>query len=544
MLTIEKMLSLPVFAGARVVAGHNGLQNQIRRVHIVSMPDGEEYDWTQGGELILSVGVGLRNNPDRQRTVIPLMVKQGISGFVLSVDHYLDCAPEIMVAAADRHHFPIIELPGHVAFVEVTEQVLTNILNEQYALQNQVRHIHQSLMDVVLGGGSLWRLLEVLGEYLERSITIESASFELQAYTQQGPIDEGRERSIEEERSSPEVIESLMASGIFKQMLTEQQPVYVEPRPEVGLEMRRIVAPIIVAQSVIGYMWIIGDDRELTMLDEMAIGQAATVAALLMYKERAVQETQVKMRGDFFNILLDSEAFSSAWLEGQAAMLDFPLNWNYQIMLVSAGQSTTGDLTALMNAVDGALKGIAKALVFTRDQKIVVVLQTRSEPDGRTIADALLRRLSQPSDQMLIGVGNPVYKVGDVASSYEQAMDAVTIAATLGITEGVTVFEDLGLLHWLQQIPTEALHLNNYYRAIVKLDSHDKEQNKQLLHTLEMYLGTGGVIKDASEQLFVHRNTLIYRLERVEALTGIDLRNNDHQLNLTVALKMFRLRGR
>ncbi len=508
------------------------------------MPDGEEYDWTQGGELILSVGVGLRNNPDRQRTVIPLMVKQGISGFVLSVDHYLDCAPEIMVAAADRHHFPIIELPGHVAFVEVTEQVLTNILNEQYALQNQVRHIHQSLMDVVLGGGSLWRLLEVLGEYLERSITIESASFELQAYTQQGPIDEGRERSIEEERSSPEVIESLMASGIFKQMLTEQQPVYVEPRPEVGLEMRRIVAPIIVAQSVIGYMWIIGDDRELTMLDEMAIGQAATVAALLMYKERAVQETQVKMRGDFFNILLDSEAFSSAWLEGQAAMLDFPLNWNYQIMLVSAGQSTTGDLTALMNAVDGALKGIAKALVFTRDQKIVVVLQTRSEPDGRTIADALLRRLSQPSDQMLIGVGNPVYKVGDVASSYEQAMDAVTIAATLGITEGVTVFEDLGLLHWLQQIPTEALHLNNYYRAIVKLDSHDKEQNKQLLHTLEMYLGTGGVIKDASEQLFVHRNTLIYRLERVEALTGIDLRNNDHQLNLTVALKMFRLRGR
>jgi len=42
----------------------------------------------------------------------------------------------------------------------------------------------------------------------------------------------------------------------------------------------------------------------------------------------------------------------------------------------------------------------------------------------------------------------------------------------------------------------------------------------------------------------VHRNTLIYRLERVEELTGIDLRNKEHQLNLSVALKTFRLRGR
>ncbi len=544
MLTIAKMLTLPVFERARVVAGHAGLQNQVRRVHIVSMPDGEEYDWTQGGELILSVGFGLRHDPERQASIIPKMVEYGISGFVLSVDHYLACAPDVMIAAADRHNFPIIELPGDVVFVEVTEQVLTTILNEQYALQSQVRRIHQSLMDVVLGGGSLQRLLDVLGTYLERSITIESVSFEVLAHTQNGPVDEGRERSIEEKRSTPDVIESLMASGTFKQMLAEQQPVYIKPRPEVGLTMQRIVAPIIVAKSVIGYMWIIADDRELTMLDEMAIGQAATVAALLMYKERAVQETQLKMRGDFFNILLDAESVSSAWLESQAAMLDFPLNWNYQIMLLSVWQSTTDDLTALMNAVDGALKGMARALVFTRDQKIVVVLQTRQEPDGRTIAEALLKRLNQPSDQILIGVGNPVYKVGDVASSYEQAIDAVEIAGTLGITEGVTVFEDLGLLHWLQQIPVDALSLNRYYRAIVNLDGHDREQNKQLLLTLEMYLETGGVIKDASERLFVHRNTLIYRLERVEELTGIDLRNKEHQLNLSVALKTFRLRGR
>lgn len=542
MVTITEILELPVFADAKVVAGHGGVGKPIRWVHIVSMPDGNEYEWTKGQELILSVGYGLRDDPRKQRDVVRKMADCGIAGFVLSVEHYLPAAPTAMCEQADELGLPIIELPGDVRFVDVTEAVFARIAHDQYAVQLHVQAIHRQLTRIALDGGGLEDVLAALADFLDKSITIEDAAFEVLAHAQRGEVDEARLRSTTTGHSSPEIIERLIQSGTYDRLLVERRPVRVPPMPDVGLEMERIVAPIIVSRTIIGYMWIIAGGGQLTPLDDLAIEQAATIAALILYKDRAVNEERLKLRDDFFLMLLEAKDKAAPWLETQAALVDFRLDMRYQVLAVVSHQ-VQEDLAALAGQVERHLASLVKSFVVVRGNHIVVVLQTHQLPNGRDIAQALFDAM-QHGKTVLLGVGTPVERVNGIATSYEQAREALLIGQS---TEGrhgvgVVIFEDLGLLHWLQHVPRDALQDNWYYRTVVQLNDNDRDKNKVLLRTLEIFLDTGGNIKDTAERLFVHRNTLIYRLERIEAFTGVNLRDTKTQLNLSVALQAYRLR--
>ena len=266
MLTINDVLKMPAFERAKLVAGDGGRTNTIRWVHIVSMPESEEYYWTKGNELILTVGFGLRAAPDLPARLIPKLVEHGIAGLVLSVGHYFDQVPQGMIDAANRLDFPVIELPGDVAFVEVTETVFTSIVNEQYQILQRVQQIHEQLTDVVLDGGTLQDVARIVARLLDKSLTIESTDFEVLANVQRGEVDEARIRSVESGHTTPEMVEQLEGRDTSWRLLQDKRPIRIRAQPDMGLEMERIIAPIIVAKKIIGYMWIIADGGPLTAL--------------------------------------------------------------------------------------------------------------------------------------------------------------------------------------------------------------------------------------------------------------------------------------
>jgi purine catabolism regulator len=470
------------------------------------------------------------------------MIAHGITGLVMSVGHYFEHTPNIIIEEADRLGFPIIEVPGSLSFVEITEAIFTRIVNGQYEVLRRAKEIHETLTDIVLDGGTLQDVADILGDLLEKSITIESSNFDVLANTQQGAIDEARIRTIETGRTTPEVIQRLEGHATYQRLLREKRPIRIKPQPELGLDMERIVAPIIVSRQIIGYMWIIADGGPLTELDELAIEQAATVTALFMYKEKAVQESHRTMRGDFFDQLLRIDQISHEQLEGQAAMFDFRLDRRYQVLVIEDHSAPHEEASTLPQRIEDSVRDIAQALIVFREQQIVIVLQARQAPNGKIVASELITQLSQPTENVLIGIGMPAQDVNGIPISYKQAKEALVIARQLGRDKGVYTFNELGLLHWLHQLPEHALFDNWYFRAIHELDQHDTNHNKQLLTTLEAFLESGGSLKDAAKRLYVHRNTLIYRLERIEAYTGLDLRNSQNQINLFVALKTYRMR--
>ncbi len=105
----------------------------------------------------------------------------------------------------------------------------------------------------------------------------------------------------------------------------------------------------------------------------------------------------------------------------------------------------------------------------------------------------------------------------------------------------MTTFEELGLLHWLYHVPPEQQTGNLFLEHIRKLAAYDTDQNKELVKTLETYLDHGGSLAEASQALYIHRNTLLHRVDRIESLCRVDLRDPLQRLNLHVAVKYYRL---
>jgi purine catabolism regulator len=98
-------------------------------------------------------------------------------------------------------------------------------------------------------------------------------------------------------------------------------------------------------------------------------------------------------------------------------------------------------------------------------------------------------------------------------------------------------FDELGVLHWLRNLPSRVYRDNAYVDTVNILADYDAQHNTDLLQTLEVYLDRGTIAADAATLLHVHRNTLAHRLERIEELTNLSLKDADCRLNLHIAIK-------
>jgi len=133
---------------------------------------------------------------------------------------------------------------------------------------------------------------------------------------------------------------------------------------------------------------------------------------------------------------------------------------------------------------------------------------------------------------------------GRIRRSYEQAREALHIAISLKTTQRVVGFRDLGLLHWLWHLPAEVRTGNRYLDQISTLAAYDRDHHSDLVASLEAYLDHGGSLAESATVLYVHRNTLLARVHRIEQVLDLDLGAAGERLNLHVALKAYRLHGR
>ncbi len=539
MLTLRQALKLPSLKKARVVAGEMGLDQVVRRVHVVDIPDAT-YAWGQGA-LLLTAGYGLKDSPERQAALIPTLVKRELVGMIFSVGWYFDSVPRVIRAAANAHKFPVIEVPPDVQFIDITERLYVEIVNEQFALKERADHIHHQLTQLVLKGGDLTTVAETLAKILERSVLIDGAAFEVLAHAEHGPVDESRLRAIRMGRTSPEIVSRMMKRGIYDEIRQKMRHVRLAAMPEIGMTMERIVSPIIVGGEIYGYLWIVAGDHPLIELDELALDHAATVAALVLLKEQAVRDAQQQARGDFLAQLLRLNGEVDSGMLERAHPIGYQFDKPHQVLFVFNRAPTHSADSPLSAQLEKWLRSSGEwGLVVLREHGIAIVIEAKSNSTGQALAQKLIAKIGSPT--LVVGVGQVHPDEKSLRRSYDEALVAAEIGQRLTSGPSVSCHWELGLLDWLYRLPREVLNGNPYLAKIEVLAAHDRRSNSDLVNTLELYLEYGGALADAAAALNVHRNTLLYRLGRIEEIADIDLKDVRQRLNLHVALKSYRLK--
>lgn len=141
------------------------------------------------------------------------------------------------------------------------------------------------------------------------------------------------------------------------------------------------------------------------------------------------------------------------------------------------------------------------------------------------------------------GFGRACRRPGDYARGFAEAHEALRVERILA-QGSVVSFDALGVARYLSAIPRPEAGddlQDRYQDGVAALVAHDERRGTTLVETLDVYLGCGGSLARAAARLYVHRNTLVQRLEKIHELTGFDPRESDHWLALQVVIKLSRL---
>jgi purine catabolism regulator len=530
MLTVADALQLPAFAGSQVVAGRSGLSHPVSWVHVASVPDAAR--WLNGGELVLTTYHNLPADTDGQRAYAQALIDRGVAALALSVGSVVQHAPPHLCEVADQHDFPLIEIPYNSRFIDMARSVNERIAREQLT---RALNIHRVLSQLVLAGGDLKQLAHTLADLIGQSVSIENDRFEALASANVAVFDEARRYTLSEGRTDPRLVQALEDRGVLGEIRRTLRPVFIPAMPDVGLEMERILAPIVVHGDLYGYVWIIADDRPLNELDHMAIESGATIAALMLLHQEAVQSAEASLKGSFIAQLIDGAQGREAVLTDQALRFGIDLNAPYAVLVIAAGEKSEARPMSVYRRVN-RLATLHEWPVVAGQFAGQVVMLAQHDADLKTITAQIHEHAN--GGGLRISISAPQTGVAQVPQAYQQCHEALQIARRLKMPQKTIHFAELGYLHTLYHAGPESLRSNPFVPCLRELlDEHQAD----LFHTLETYLDEGGNGVQTAETLMIHRSTLNYRLERIKEICGCDLSDPGTRVNLQVALKLLRL---
>nr|WP_204002703.1 PucR family transcriptional regulator [Micromonospora lutea] len=185
--TVREVLALdPVRHGApRLVAGEVGLDRRVRWVHVAEVPDIATL--LGGGELVLTTGIGLPGDDAGLRAFIGDLAGVGVSGLVVELGRrYLDGVPRVMIAAAERHNLPLVELRRATPFVRITEAVHALIVDAQLTELRATEEIHQRFTELSVEGAEPGEVVRQAAELSGCPVVLENLSRQVLAYDPAG----------------------------------------------------------------------------------------------------------------------------------------------------------------------------------------------------------------------------------------------------------------------------------------------------------------------------------------------------------------------
>ncbi len=180
----------------------------------------------------------------------------------------------------------------------------------------------------------------------------------------------------------------------------------------------------------------------------------------------------------------------------------------------------TKDFVININETDIALVKDVKTGIASKD----------IEKLARSIADSLNTELYTHA---IIGIGTTVVGIKDLAKSFKEAQVSLEVGKVFDTEKTIVSYESLGIARLIYQLPTTLCEM--FLHEVFKIGSIDSLDHETLF-TIQRFFENNLNVSETSRKLFVHRNTLVYRLEKIKKITGLDLREFDDAIVFKVAL--------
>ena len=548
-ISVEDMLDLEVMENCKLIAGFKGVRNTISRVNIMADPD--ILDWVHEGEFLLTTAYFFeKDNMKAQKNLIRVCADKKLAGIGIKVMPYLDSMPEEVLNLANELNFPLIDIHYSIPLSDIMMSTFKEIFNKQVSLLERIEKVHEQLMAVMLEGKGIEEVTQVVYENIKNPAVI-NLNFSNQTFEQLGNIDKDLRKEIL--KDVKEFYDPNNGRSRLKKL--DEDKVLMD-----GKFINRMIMPIVLKDNVYGHIFTWSTNTPLGGFDLSIIESAATTIALAILQELSVKEVEIKYRSDFFEDLISRDPKRKRKALERARFFNLKSQDYYVIEVMSFKLKIEDDkddehffeylqdhINTIVTMVEDIMGYLSlDGIVATKLNGIQILLgfeeinpiENRLSEFNERVIKALKERFKDMDTK--IGVGRVYRGLDNVNKSFSDAVKTIRTGKVIMDKEIIT-FNELGIFKILcQDFLTE--ELEDFYNTTLKpLVDYDNKKSTEFVKTLEAYFKFNGNLTRMSEHLYTHYNTILYRINRINDITGMNLDNSNDRLNLEIALKIKKL---
>lgn len=501
---LQQLISADQF-GVRMLAGEDQAASRpaCRGIHLTDTPD--PTPWLQGGELIITTGL-LLSTEALQREFVERVAARKCVALGYSA-HDAGAAPRAMVETAARVGLPMFELPYQVPLVDVTMFVTRAILDAHYSAMRNAVTLHRRMLAAITQGADLPVILQVAGcELPDYGLVLLDYFGQVLAQHDPG----GRLGDVD-----------------WQQLRLHGERAVRSGERSDQADPGRVVSSwgVRVGSETEGFLVAVGqrpvDEHEELLLEQVVAGATMTLA-----RELSIRQARRTLVSELVEGVATNQVSQQVLVERMRKVsLSEDTPFRMLCVPVPPGQGP-GDVCRLVE--DQLVK--ERPVVGCFDGAVYAIVTADHDGAAADVHGALRRR----GWQTPVGRSRATTGPDGLATAYRECSAAARRAPA---REGVHDVESLDVVSLLGGDKGELAQLV-VERVLGPVIEHDLAEGSRLVESLAVFLQQGCKPGPAAAELFVHRHTLAYRLDRIAAITGRDPRSGAHLLEFALALEL------
>ena len=491
------------------------------------------FESVRGGELVLLTLPQLRRLDETLPHLLKSLHQEGVAAVAVAALSVEALGNEASIIS-DQLHFPLILLPSTASLEEIEREVITFVVSFRGEIERKASEISHQLMQLSIQGAGIQGVCEHLAYSCHKWVVVQDADQYIRLQAAPTPLDKQNMLKL------PAVISD---DALWQQGLT------------------RITAPILLRHEVVGHLSLIGDNGDFDYLERIILGQVVPILALEFAREKERSEVESRYQIEAFMDVLQGNYQQPEEMLARARLLGYDLTTPqviaiFEMLTTEAGNTSDGFQAQWSKRVrDELLRDWSDSWILTETNRVTAILPLSSveieSPDAETLLLARLERVHarlQPSQShngnkfaYSIGLGRAVHTLTAIPQSLREAQQALEIGRRLFGENKLHSFAHLGIYRLLFHLNGQS-ELNEFYtETLGPILQADTRGDSTLIDTLEGFFRCNGNLSETARSMHLHRNSLLYRLGRIEEILGHSLEDAELRLSLQIALKIHHL---
>ncbi|MBO0452481.1 PucR family transcriptional regulator [Candidatus Enterococcus murrayae] len=527
MTSIKEILQTPRFSELSLLNKHADLERPLDTIEIFETPDISYY--IQKNALLVTTAMAFGEDTDGLCDLVRSLANVPSAGLAIKLGRYLTEIDARVLAVADELNFPILQIPVSLQLGDISHKLLSFLWHDQTEQIFFALEIQQKFVNLMIRGASVDTLVKELSSMIKQSVLLIDPFGEiisthmpysnLAALKTQKTTFLNKVRECQKERRG----EHLLVDSEQGKMLINIFPLS--------------------SDRYLPYMLVIFDPDELPYpFSQFAIQQSLTVLTLALYKEQTLLNEKRAERRSFLTYLLNRKTASqdTDWLEYKRHFPNLNSNY-YRVVYIESfvpkeRHFYAKELDALTYdylylRVEDKYKSI---MLFPTEQLNQWVFIVQQKTEILPILEDIHKQLFELFGVYArFGIGDPVNNIDLLHFSYAESKQA------LEESEDKTAFVSYNKIQGIKRITENVSNEDMRYFCVSILKNlayPETEQDVELRRTLMTYLDMQCEITKTAELLFIHRNTVKYRIKKCEELLNTSINEPEFSLQLRVAL--------